>query len=239
MLQLFPKAGILALIAAFVLLTLAVACATAATPTPVSTDTPVPTATPTLTATLTPTPAPVPTATFTPVPTATSVPTPDVPDVGQWVFDEIIDAISDARSVGIKLKATESDGDTLPNIWVTCFANRNAPIVRLHIDWGEFLGSDNPEIAWRVDNNTASSKIWRLDGSSLVAPLPDVTWRSGEMVVKDVDPFIKDLRSADKITARVHFYLIRSPESITAIWHPVGFAEAYKPVAAACNLTIP
>lgn len=205
----FPKATILALIAALALLTLAIACATAATPTPVPTATAVPT--------------------VTLVPTATALPTPTpAPDTGNWMADVSIDAITDAKSVGTILKASESTLDFPyddPTLLVVC----RAPSRRLGIfvEWGEHLGSGSLlEVAWRVNSERPSNHGWFRSGDSIA------TVGSEQLQ----DETIQDLLRAEKITARVKRDFA---ESITAVWHPAGFAEAYKPVADACNLTIP
>ncbi len=95
----------------------------------------------------------------------------------------------------------------------------------MFIEWGEFLGSDDLIIDWRVDSKRAASpRVWRLSGDNSTALL--------------IEPstYLRDVGRAEKITARVKRDFA---ESITAVWHPVGFAEAYKPVAEACNLTVP
>ena len=214
MLQLFPKADVLALIAAFVLLTLAVACATAATPTPVPTVTPVPTAT----LVPTPTPAPAPTAT----------PTME-PQRGNWVKEEYQDPIDDSLAISIKLQASESTlGFPYDNPWlgVVCIElSGDRSGIGMFIEWGEFLGSDDLIIDWRVDSKRAASpRVWRLSGDNSTT------------LLFEPSTYLRDIGRAEKITARVKRDFA---ESITAVWHPTGFAEAYKPVAAACNLTIP
>ena len=191
MLQIFPKATILALIAALaLLLMLAVACASAATPTPVPT-----------------------------------------PKTGNWISSDRTDAISDSRVLKIALTAVESTSITHPTIEVKCVTGPGySPRFMFHINWKEFLGSDIPKVAWRVNTASALTEEWRLDGDSLTAPIPQI-----EKLDKYLDSFIADLTVADKITARVYFYRGRFTDSITAVWHPAGFAEAYKPVAAACG----
>lgn len=192
MLQLFPKATILALIAAVALL-LAVACAPAATPTPVPT-----------------------------------------PKTGNWISSDRTDAISDSRVLKITLMAVESTARTSPTIEVKCVTKPgSSPRFMFHIDWREFLGSDTPEVAWRVNTASALTEKWRLDGDSLTAP--SILRLGIEKLDRYLDSFIADLTGADKITARVYFYRGQFAESITAVWHPAGFAEAYKPLDAACK----
>ena len=190
MLQLFPKATILALIAAFALLMLSVACASAAVPTPIPT-----------------------------------------PKTGSWLSIDRTDAISDSRVLGITLMAVESTARTHPTIEVICVTKPgSSPRFMFHINWRKFLGSDIPKVAWRVNTASALTERWRLDGDSLTAPIPQL-----ENLDRYLDSFIADLTGADKITARVYFYRGQFAESITAVWHPAGFAEAYKPLDAACN----
>ncbi len=206
MLQLFPKARILALIAALALLTLAVACATAAIPTPAPTNTPV--------------------ATATPVPT----PTPS-PDTGNWTSENWKDPIDDGAFLTIQLQATESTLDfpyDEPRLSVGC---RQFPGVSVGIGmivlWDAYVGSGPMEVDWRVNGEAAKTTYWLGRDEATILPI------SHEL---DNESLLTDLRRADKITLRLRRDFA---ESITAIWHPVGFAEAYKPVAAACNLTIP
>ena len=194
MLQPFPKAGTLALMAALaLLLMLAVACAPAATPTPVPT--------------------------VTPVPTATVVPTPDT---GNWVREDFTDAIDDRGFLTVKLQASES---TLtfpyddPWLSVGCVnpSSDNSQIAIL-ILWDEYLGSGNPRVDWRVDSKPARTDIWKGADEAIAK---DKAYRE-----------VNDLLRAEKITVRVRRDFA---ENLTAIWHPAGFAAAYKPVAAACG----
>lgn len=181
MLQPFPKATVLALLAALALLLLAVACATAATPTPVPTHTPfptvtpvptpVPTATPLPTVTPTPsptlTPTPIPTATPTPTPEPTVTPTPE-PSMGNWVVEESTDPISDTVSKGAFLRSSDSDlsfpyADDHLTITVACFvASDREPAIWLWIVSPEYLGIDAPRVSWRVDSEQASTETWNL-----------------------------------------------------------------------------
>lgn len=136
MLQIFPKATILALIAALALLMLAVACAPSATPTP------------------------IPTATL--APTATPVPTPDT---GNWVQEDFTDAIDDRGFHTVKLQATESTL-TFPydDPWLSVGCvnpNSDNSQIAILILWDEYLGSGNPRVDWRVDSKPARSAIWR------------------------------------------------------------------------------
>lgn len=236
MLQIFPKATILALLAALALLMLTVACATAATPIPTATptptatvapapaSTPVPTATPTPTSvpTATPVPTAIPDPTPTPVPTVTPTPTPTM---GNWLAEEHTDPISDSVVKAVTLKASESDlsfpyDDHHPLITVMCLVGKDKdPAIWLAILWHEYLGSDDKILFWRVDREDAAMTTWTLfDDNSVVNYSPS--------------QLIEDLTRADKITARVRRDFA---ENLTAIWHPAGFAEAYKPLAEACN----
>ena len=195
MLQPFPKATILALIAALALLMLAVACAPAATPIP----------------------------TAAPAPTATPAPTPDI---GNWIPGGFTDAIDDTTVVGTALVASESSLEfphDNPGIGVICHRpSSDEPIVVILVNWREYLGSDEfLEVDWRVNSEAASTKSWFSNGSNLAGPVGPA-----------IEQAIRDLLRAEKITVRIHRDFA---ESITAVWHPAGFAEAYKPVAAACG----
>lgn len=219
MLQLFPKVTILALIAALaLLLMLAVACAAAATPTPIPTATPAPTATLVPTPTFTPAPTPTP----SPAPTAKPLPTP-TPDAGNWVQEDFTDAIDDSGFLTVRLQASES---TLtfpyddPWLSVGCVnpSSENSQIVII-ILWDDYLGSGNPRVDWRVDSEPAKTTIWIRNSDDATAK-------------GDPRQEVNDLLRAEKITVRVRRDFA---EDLTAIWHPAGFAEAYKPLDEACN----
>lgn len=239
MLQPFPKATILALIAALALLMLAVACAPAATPTAIPTDTPVPTAIPT-----TPATTAIPNqALATPEPTAT-------PAFPSWIFSERVDDITDARTVTIKLRAHKSTVGPIPTLQIIC--NNEEGWKAIVIDWGVEIASlitTQPlPVSWHVDGEITPSQSWPTgtdEGGDA-----QVTYRSfrplsavdgfGAMPGRRVDEYIKDLRRGDKIVATV--YPKDGPkdgDSIKAVWYTAEFAEAYQRIAEECNLTIP
>lgn len=69
-----------------------------------------------------------------------------------------------------------------------------------------------------VDSKPARNEIWRGANEAIAK---DKAYRE-----------VNDLLRAEKITVRVRRDFA---EDLTAIWHPAGFAEAYKPLAEACN----
>lgn len=167
------------------------------------------------------TPTPVPTA--TPAPTATVVPTPDT---GNWIPGGFTDAIDDTTVVGTALVASESRLEfpyDNPGIGVICHRpSFDEPIVVILVNWREYLGSDEfLEVDWRVNSEAASTKSWVSSGSNLAGPVGPA-----------IEQAIRDLLRAEKITVRVRRDFA---ENLTAVWHPAGFAAAYKPVAAACG----
>ena len=233
MYQLFQNNGAVALVGVIALLMLAIACGapvTVPTSIPLPTYTPYPTATPQPTYTPFPTPTPVPTATPTPtpVPTATPTPTPEPTaalSVGSWYLFEESDPITDLRVFGIGLQAAESTVEfpyDAPQIAVYCQDfPREAPETRVVIFWQEHLGSGHTDIDWRVDNERPRTRSWDIRD--------DGTAPSSSTAVRNI---IEDLRRAHKISARVHRDFA---ESLTAVWEPEGFEEAYKPVEEACR----
>ena len=204
MYQPFQNAGAVALLGAIALLMLAVACS-APTPTPLPTATPAPTATPLPTAT------PVP----TPTPEGTPTPTPE-PYTGRWIVAEDTDPITDARSVSLLLRASESTGfyDLMPYLSVICLGQHLSESNLLAgVYWHTFLGFDDPVVDWRVDSGVASTGIWELSGSGETTYAPRAK------------PIVSDLLRADKITARVN----SGPSgSLTGVWQVEGFTDAYK-----------
>lgn len=194
----FLKAGVLALIAALALMTLAVACATAAPPTPIPTNTPVPTA--------------------TPVPT---------PDTGNWTSENWKDPIDDGAFLTIQLQASESTLDfpyDAPRISVGCRQFPGGSVgIGMIVLWDAYVGSGPMEVDWRVNGETAKTTYWLGRDDASILPI------SREL---NNESLLMDLRRADKITLRLRRDFA---ESITAVWHPAGFAEAYKPVASACG----
>ena len=166
--------------------------------------------------------SPAPTATPVPTPTPTAVPTatPE-PSTGDWVQLVNTDPITDKKETVISLQASESTLEFPyddPLLLVQC---RNLPrsgdVLWVTIAWDAYLGSYS-RVEWRVNSETASEELWRSFGDSFT-----VSSKPGQVV--------SDLGRAAKITARVS-----SPVgSYTAIWHPDGFTEAYKPVEEACK----
>ena len=69
-----------------------------------------------------------------------------------------------------------------------------------------------------VESKPARTDIWRGFDEAIAK---DKAYRE-----------VNDLLRAEKITVRIHRDFA---ESITAVWHPAGFAAAYQPVAAACG----
>lgn len=169
--------------------------------------------------------APDPTATPAPIPTPTVIPTATpAPSTGNWEQIEETDPIDDTTSIAIKLKASESAlefPNSSPVLQVMC-ATRPAgedPIEAVAIGWGVYLGQENVKVDWRVDEHKAKSRHWGVVGDDGIVTF-NQSWA------------LKDLERADKITVRVHRDF---SESLTAIWHVEGFAEAYKPVEEACK----
>lgn len=208
----FLKAGIPALIAALALLALAVACATAEQPTPVPTNIPIPTATPSL---------------------------------PSWVFSERRDDVTDTSTVTIELRAYKSPPGPVPTLQVVCNNEEGWKVIA--IDWGvsiASLSSSQPlPVSWQVDGEITPSQSWRLgiaEGRQtqtyrVFRPLSAVDG-FGAMPGRHIDEYIQDLRRAEKIVATVY---PKDGDSIKAVWYTTEFAEAYKPIAEECNLTIP
>ena len=194
MFQSFQNTSVFVLVGAIVLLVLAVACST-----------------------------PAPTATPVPTPTPTAVPTPTPASAtGNWFEkrDEK-DPISDSTMISILLKASDFEfSGQSPVIQAFCLEapGDGTSLLGVAIDWGQFLGLDDPRVDWRVDDAEAKTWKWNLIGES------GITTQTGLLLA--------DLKRANKITARVHRDFA---ESLTAVWHPEGFAEAYKPVEEACK----
>lgn len=191
MLQIFPKATILALIAALALLMLVVACASAAAPTPVPTPT---------------------------------------PNIGKWRFSEQVHDVFGVRVVKITLngfvRVNPEEPVPIPVIEVQCapLPGQSTPLT-LSIDWKEYLNPAHSEVAWQVDNASASTEKWRIVKRRTTPP-PEL-----------LDGFIADLKRASKITVRGYFHPWTSTSLTyrTAGFDPAGFAEAYKPLDEACN----
>ncbi|MYC30494.1 MAG: hypothetical protein F4X65_10460 [Chloroflexi bacterium] len=133
------------------------------------------------------------------------------------------DAISGTYSIGIGIVATESTLEwpyDNPYLYVSCFgASGDNPLFAIVISWHEYLGNENPEVSWRLNEESASTERWFLVGDDGVR-----TTEPRQLVL--------DLLRADKITARVHRDF---SDSLTAMWLVEGFAEAYKPVEEACG----
>ena len=166
--------------------------------------------------------APAPTA--TPVPTLT--PTPE-PSTGNWEQFVNTDPITDKKDTVITLRASQSDLEFPyedPVIFVQCRnLSQGGPILWVTIFWDAYIDSYF-KLEWRVDSETVSEDLrpseqpWRLLGDSTT-------------VSSKPEQIVSDLSRADKITARVS----STAGVYTAIWHPEGFAEAYKPVEEACK----
>ena len=190
MYQPFQNAGAVALVGAIALLMLAVACSA-------------------------PTPTPLPTAT----PTSASA---QEPSTGNWRNVEYTDPISDNRLISIGLYASESTGvlDKNPMLLVGCLIQSPGEISsRANINWDAYLGSDDPIVAWRVDDEEASTSTWDLLGDDVTSS-------------PEIEQIVSDLLRANKITIRVYRDFA---ESLTAVWYVEGFAEAYKQVEEGCK----
>ena len=82
------------------------------------------------------------------------------------------------------------------------------------------MGSEDWTVAaWRVDGEEAKIGTWDLLGDDTIK-------------ARNPSQLIRDLQEAEKIAALVHREFA---ESITAVWYPEGFAEAYKPVEETCD----
>lgn len=166
-----------------------------------------------------PTNTPVPTVT----PTPTTTPTP-TPNVGNWTQEEFTDATNGNRFLTIQLNASASSLDfpyNEPYLSVGCInsSNGNSRISML-ISWDDaYIGSDDPLVDWRADGEIARRSRWMKTSEDGVGKLIH-----GQEV--------NGLLQAEKITVQLERDFT---EPITAVWHPAGFAEAYKPVAAACG----
>ena len=164
--------------------------------------------------------APAPTVTPVPTPTPTVAPTP-APSTGNWVQFVDTDPITDEKETVITLVASESTLEFPyddPLLFVQCRnLPRSGPVLWVSISWNAYIGSRST-VEWRVNSETASEELWRSFGDSFTSS-------------HKPKQIVSDLGQADKITARV----TGSVASYTAIWHPEGFAEAFKPVASACG----
>ncbi len=228
MFQFVQNYGTFSLVGLMAIVLLAMGCAPASpapTQTPLPTYTPYPTATPqpTYTPYPTPTPTSVPTDTATATPTHTATPEPST---GFWELSEYVDPITDAKSLSISLLAGENNSEISsgePILAVGCAIlseGDRSPVIL--INWRAYLGSDSAaEVEWRVNDDRPKSETW-LAVNETTGPRGDIS----KMMV------VEDLHRASKITARVHRDFA---ESLTAVWYPEGFTEAYKPVEEACK----
>ena len=247
MFQFFQNTSVVTLVGVVAVLVLSIGCsapAPTATSTPLPTYTPYPTATPRPTYTPFPTPTPEPTAiptatpepTTTPTPTAVPTSTPTLvpepiatstptsePSNGNWILMKDTDPITDSESTSIWLRATESTSGFPyedPLIFVGCQIPPLGDVIwHAIVISEEYLGLDDPIVDWRVNGESALTSTWQLAGDNAI-------------ISPDAKQIVSDLLRADKITARVYRDFA---ESITAVWHPVGFSEAYKPVEEACG----
>ena len=174
-------------------------------------------------------------------------PTP-TPFTGEWEQFDDIDAITDEGYIGIRLDASEDDISSgyldAVRIYVRCtnemlFSSLNGDIdvfVVWNKDVGEYIINESPVVDWRVDNSDPEMEVWYptidSDNDTTFHPHPESA--------------VNDLRKAERISIRVYSASIDSvnfqkiqgeddKDAMTAVFHPVGFEDAYKPSEKACE----
>lgn len=140
---------------------------------------------------------------------------------GNWVLEEFVDPIDDSTITQITLEASENVSDALwdvPMLIVGC-SSENLENLLVAVDWGRHMRSDGLHIVeTRVDNEEPMMDTWDVIGDTSTA-------------VSKPNEMTAILTRAEKFTVRI------SPlreKPTTAVWYPVGFSQAYRPVFEAC-----
>ena len=142
----------------------------------------------------TPTPAPTPAPTATPTPTKTPKPTlTPLPQTGEWETTKSLDPLTDKPSITAVLKA--NDKQRLGLI-LRC---KNGE-VDLFITWGDYLGSDDPKVTWRIDDERPKTRSWSLSTNKAGTFYPSM--------INGITPgaFIAQLAAADRFVVQVTPY---------------------------------
>ncbi len=198
-----------------------------ATPVPTATPTPIPSPTATFTPTATPTNTPTPTPTFTPTPsptptpTATPIPWPTSDGRGLWFPFSDVDPLTSLRKVAALLYAS---GNTDVALIVRCnYDPRSPDVPEVFINWDGKVGSEfqwSIEVFWRLDDQEAQSSSWGLSTDKDATFYPD-----------DVQAFIWELLTADKLVARVLGQTGLQTDTFTL----TGLSEALRPYRDDCD----
>jgi len=194
--------------------------AEAATPVPTLTATPMPV--PTATAVPMATPTPEPTATPTPSPTPT-------PTMGKWWTGTYTDPLDDSILTLASLLADSGKG-TYGDPVVLEIACQDGK-TGLMINWESYLGIDDPNVTWRIDDAPARTYKWTISTVEYdITFFPPYLYGSGETPVPLT--FITKLMEADQLIARVEPYM---GPSITAFFDLTGMENAVEGVRSACG----
>ena len=188
---------------------------------PTATESP----TPSLTATATATPAPAPTA--TPVPTATpkATATP-TPSMGKWVVGTYTDPLDDSILTGATLAADSGEGMNGDPVGLDIICLEG--LTGLGISWGSYLGMDDPDVTYRIDDAPAETRQWTISSTDYEGTFFPYSSRKDPSTLA----FIQKLMEADQLIARVDPYM---GASITAIFDLTGIENALEEVRAACG----
>ena len=160
---------------------------------------------------------------------------PPTPFTGDWSQFDDTDPITDEGHIGIRLYATDDDVDAgLFGVWlyVRCTDAKDLDVyVVWHQDVGEELVVD-----WRVDSDDPERKLW----------YPTTNPNNETTFHPEPKSAVSDLSKAEKISVRVYSISLLNLEllnltgeedenAMTAVFHPSGFEDAYKPVEKACQ----
>ncbi len=137
----------------------------------------------------------------------------------QWDIQESINPIDDSKTVVLSNSSTEGRSNFGRSILLILRCRSND--TDLYINWGDYLGSDSPNVLIRVGSDEAETTRWNIstDNEATFYPFDAIT-------------FIRRLMTAETLVAQTTPY---NENPTTAVWDLSGLSDAIRPLSLACE----
>lgn len=137
---------------------------------------------------------------------------------GDWDVRVKVNPLDDSKTVTLFLDAStgESRWRKKTLFVARCMSNKT----EAYVSWGDFLGSDNPEVITRVGTDPAAKLIW------------DISSDSKSTFHRKPIQFLKRMMEHNKLVLQVTPY---NENPVTAVFNTAGLSEAVKPLRETCG----
>ncbi|MBK5970470.1 MULTISPECIES: type VI secretion system-associated protein TagO [Thiorhodovibrio] len=137
---------------------------------------------------------------------------------GKWDVSVKTNPLDDSKTVSLYLAASSGVSRWGKPIWLvlTCKSNRTD----LYINWNDYLGSDAPEVIFRIGLNKAKIGRWSISTDN------EATFYPGGTI-----SIIKEIMRSSSFVAQVTPY---NESPVTAIFETTGLSNAIKPLRETC-----